>query len=414
MLSPLGPLVDQATVEVDRRRVVEIDRYQVLLDPPRSDLVALVDIAAQVADVPLATINLITDVSQHQIATKGFDASVCSREDSMCNVVLHEGAPVVVADASKDPRFADNPFVTGEIGEVRFYATHQLVSPQGVVIGTLCVFDTVAREITDDQERALVELAERVVDLLELELRTRELAASVAELERARDELQRSNSQLTAFAGQVSHDLRNPLTTVRMSLSMLAEESEEGAPDPATSTYLLSRAERGTERMQALIDDLLAYARIGGRIASKPVDLGLVAAAVRDDLAEALRGATLEVGELPVVTGDPVQLRAVLQNLVANAAKFVPAGEPARIRVASRRVEAGWRIEVVDHGLGIAPEDRERVFEPLTRTHEQVPGSGIGLATVRRVVDAHAGSIGIEETPGGGTTVWVELPAPPE
>nr|WP_246305660.1 GAF domain-containing sensor histidine kinase [Nocardioides marinisabuli] len=413
-MSPMGPLVDQATVEVDRRRVVEIDRYQVLLDPPRSDLVALVDIAAQVADVPLATINLITDVAQHQIATKGFDASVCSREDSMCNVVLHEGAPVVVADASKDPRFADNPFVTGEIGEVRFYATHQLVSPQGVVIGTLCVFDTVPREITDDQERALVELAERVVDLLELELRTRELAASVAELERARDELQRSNSQLTAFAGQVSHDLRNPLTTVRMSLSMLAEESEEGAPDPATSTYLLSRAERGTERMQALIDDLLAYARIGGRIASKPVDLGLVAAAVRDDLAEALSGATLEVGELPVVTGDPVQLRAVLQNLVANAAKFVPAGEPARIRVASRRVEAGWRIEVVDHGLGIAPEDRERVFEPLTRTHEQVPGSGIGLATVRRVVDAHAGSIGIEETPGGGTTVWVELPVPPE
>lgn len=413
MLSPLGPLVDEAGIEVDRRRVVEIDRYQVLLDPPRSDLVALVDIAAQVADVPLATINLITDVSQHQIATKGFDAAVCSREDSMCNVVLHEGAPVVVSDASKDPRFADNPFVTGEIGEVRFYATHQLVSPQGVVIGTLCVFDTVAREITDDQERALVELAERVVDLLELELRTRELAASVAELERARDELQRSNSQLTAFAGQVSHDLRNPLTTVRMSLSMLAEESEEGAPDPATSTYLLSRAERGTERMQALIDDLLAYARVGGRIASKPVDLGLVAAAVRDDLAEALSGATLEVGELPVVTGDPVQLRAVLQNLVANAAKFVPAGEPARIRVASHRVEAGWRIEVVDHGLGIAPEDRERVFEPLTRTHEQVPGSGIGLATVRRVVDAHAGSIGIEETPGGGTTVWVELPAPP-
>ena len=185
----LEQLSDHAPVVQDRRRVLEIDRYQVLLDPPRSDLVALVDIAAQVAGVPLATINLITDVAQHQIATKGFDASVCAREDSMCNVVLHEGAPVVVPDASQDPRFADNPFVTGEIGDVRFYATHQLVTPHGVVVGTLCVFDTVAREITDDQERALAELAERVVDLLELELRTRELASSVSELERVRDEL---------------------------------------------------------------------------------------------------------------------------------------------------------------------------------------------------------------------------------
>ena len=132
---------------------------------------------------------------------------------------------------------------------------------------------------------------------------------------------------------------------------------------------------------------------------------------MRDDLVEALRGASLEVGELPVVTGDPVQLRAVVQNLVANAAKFVPAGQSARIRVHARPVAAGWRVEVVDHGLGIAPEDRERVFEPLTRTHADVPGSGIGLATVRRVVDAHGGTIGIEETPGGGTTVWFELPS---
>ncbi|ANH39055.1 Phytochrome-like protein cph1 [Nocardioides dokdonensis FR1436] len=395
----------------DRARVVEIDRYQVLLDPPRSDLVALVDIAAQVAEVPLATINLITDVAQHQIATKGFDPSVCARADSMCNVVLHDGAPVVVPDASRDPRFADNPFVTGEIGQVRFYASHQLVTPHGVTIGTLCVFDTEAREISDDQERALVELAERVVDLLELELRTRELAVTVTELERARDELQRSNSQLAAFAGQVSHDLRNPLTTVRMALSILAEDPETLHTDPEAGSFLISRAEKGAGRMQALIDDLLAYARIGGRMASKQVDLAAVAADVRDDLAEALGGATLDIGILPVVTGDPVQLRAVLQNLVANAAKFVPAGQPARIRVGASRVRTGWRVEVVDQGLGIAPEDRERVFEPLARAHDDVPGTGIGLATVRRIIDAHAGSIGIEETPGGGTTVWFVLPA---
>ena len=158
----------------DTERVLEIDRYHVLLDPPRADLVALVDVAAQVAQVPLATINLITDTEQHQIATAGFDASICAREDSMCNLVLHEKEPVIVPDASQDPRFKDNPFVTGEIGDVRFYATHQLRTPAGVVIGTLCVFDTEPRELGDDQEEALVKLADRVVDLLELELRTRD------------------------------------------------------------------------------------------------------------------------------------------------------------------------------------------------------------------------------------------------
>ncbi len=118
------------TNAVDEQRVAEIDHYRVLTRPPRQDLLALVEVAAQVAQVPMATINLITATEQHQIATTGFDASVCLREDSMCASVLHLDHPVIVADASRDERFRDNPFVTGEIGNVRFYASHQLVTPQ--------------------------------------------------------------------------------------------------------------------------------------------------------------------------------------------------------------------------------------------------------------------------------------------
>lgn len=398
------------TAAVDARRVVEIDRYRVLVEPPRADLTALVDIAAQVAQVPLATINLITSTEQHQIATTGFDASICAREDSMCNLVLHEDAPVIVPDASQDPRFKDNPFVTGEIGDVRFYATHQLRTPKGVVIGTLCVFDTEPRELGDDQEEALVQLADRVVDLLELELRTRELTRAIAKLEETRTELERSNEVLTAFAGQVAHDLRNPLSAVKMSLELLEDQMASPDLDPDTLAYVATRANSGAERMQQLIDDLLAYARIGGHMAHTEVDLGRVLEDVRADLAVPLAGATLEAGDLPVVLGDPVQLRAVLQNLVANSAKFTRPGEPAHIEV--RAVGDGdvWRIEVVDHGLGVPEGDRERVFAPLARVHDDVDGHGIGLATVRRIVDAHRGRIGIEETPGGGATVWLELP----
>jgi signal transduction histidine kinase len=398
------------TNAVDERRVLEIDRYRVLVEPPRADLLALVDVAAQVAQVPLATINLITDTEQHQIATTGFDASICAREDSMCNLALEEKAPIIVPDASQDPRYKDNPFVTGEIGDVRFYATHQLRTPDGVVIGTLCVFDEQPRELSDEQEEALVKLADRVVDLLELELRTRELTRAVEALERTQHELERSNEVLTAFAGQVAHDLRNPLAAVQMSLEML--EDQTGAADPSTLSYVVDRARSGAGRMQQLIEDLLSYARVGGQMARVPVDLGAVVADVRSDLAVVLEGAQVEVGTLPTVEGDPVQLRGVMKNLLVMSAKFTRAGEPARIEVRGGRLEDRWRVEVVDHGLGVPEADRERVFAPLARAHghEDVEGQGIGLATVRRIIDAHHGRIGIAETPGGGATVWIELP----
>ena len=387
-------------------RIAHIAQYRVLTEPPRRDLVALADVAAQVAGVPMATINLITDIEQHQVAAVGFEASICSREDSMCNAVFEHGEPVVVPDARADPRFRDNPFVTGAIGHVRFYATYPLMTPQGMPIGTLCVFDERPRTITPQQRKALASLAERVVDLLELELRTRELDASVADLRRTKDELQRSNEILTAFAGQVSHDLSNPLAAIGMALELL---EVNGNQDPRAAT-LLARATSGVRRMRLLIEDLLAFARLGGELVRVRVDLNCVVNDVRDDLAAALEGCKVEVGDLPVVIGDPVQLHAVVQNLVANAAKFTRPDEPVHIAISGRRAGEHWRIEVSDRGPGIPADQRYRVFEPLARVDTGTEGSGIGLATCRRIVAAHGGRIGLDDSPWGGTCAWFELP----
>lgn len=396
-------VVEQMMERVDS----EIEGYRVIDDTPEA-LQAIVEMAAFVARVPLATINIITSTEQHQVATIGFEPSICRREDSMCATSLAIGGQIIVPDASKDERYKDNPFVIGPLGAVRFYATQPLVTTEGIAIGTLCVFDVEPRELDEVQRLALTALAGRIVDLLELSRRTRALDASLRRVREMRDELQRSNEHLAAFAGQVSHDLRNPLATVAMSLHLLQEEFEDEGRSSDLTT--VDRALRGTQRMQALIADLLAFARVGGALRFDEVDLG---AAVRDvlaDLAGDLVGASVTVGDLPVVRGDAIQLRAVLQNLVANAAKFVRPGEPATIEVTSRRDDGGWRVCVADRGPGVSAEDSVRVFDPLVRLDEEADGSGIGLATCLRVVQAHGGRIGLDPREGGGTEAWIWLP----
>jgi signal transduction histidine kinase len=390
----------------DAARVEEIAQYAVLGGPPRRDLQALVALAAQICEVPSAVINLITASEQVQIAAVGMDPSVCAREDSMCAAVLHEADPVIVADASRDPRFAQNPFVNGVIGEVRFYAANHLVTPDGVAIGTLCVFDGEPRELDGDQRDALRTLADRVVDTLELGLRTRQLERSLGQLRAARDELRRSNEQLAHFAGQAAHDLRNPLSSVSMSLELLQKHAS--VDDDARS--LVDGALAGTARMDRMIAELLAYGHVGGNLRRDDVDLDEVLADVRSDLAGELDGVDLVVADLPVVSGDRTQLRAVLQNLVANAVKFTRPLRSPRVTVSARPAESGWRVEVADNGPGIAPEDRERVLEPMVRGTTRVDGIGLGLAICARVVRAHGGDIGIGDGPDGGACVWLELP----
>ncbi|MET1058633.1 MAG: GAF domain-containing sensor histidine kinase [Nocardioides sp.] len=391
-------------------RVAALERYQVLDRAPRSELLALVDLAARVAGVPMASINLLTDAEQHMVATYGFDGGVCSYDDAMCTAVVEDSTPIVTYDARDDERFSSSPFVTGDLGNVRFYASHPLVSPDGVTIGTLCVFDEEPRHLGIDQAGMISTLASRVMDVLELELRSRQLEGTVGELQAARARLETSNERLAAFAGQVSHDLKNPLTALELSLGLMEEEAEDlGVLDSALG-QLLGRAVRGANRMEAMINELLDFARLGGSPQLVDVDLHPVVAQAVADVDGALSGGSVTIHDLPTVPGDATQLRVVVQNLLANAAKFTVKGEQPEVEVSGGRLGDQWRIEVADRGRGVPDEHRERVFEPLVRVDKSEPGNGIGLATCRRVIAAHGGTIGLDPRPGGGTIAWFELP----
>ncbi|GAA1475965.1 hypothetical protein GCM10009623_04110 [Nocardioides aestuarii] len=389
--------------DADERRMAALERYGVLDQAAAPGLQALVDLASRVAGVPKATINLHTDTEQVQVATVGFEAGTVPREASMCVVVVDREQPILLPDASVDPRYADNPHVTGELANIRFYAAHPLRTPDDVVIGTLCVYDEEIRPVDPGMEAELKVLADRIVDVLELDLTSRRLAA-------ANEQLTVANEALGAFAGQVSHDLKNPLAAVIMSLGLVLEEIGDHP-----SRDLVERAGRSAQRMSTMIGDLLDFA--GGRVSDvrQPVDLAGVVAEVVEDLGSALDGAEVVVGDLPVVDADPAPIRVVVQNLLANAAKFARSDVPTRVEVAGYRTDRFWRLEVADNGRGIPVADRKRVLEPLVRLDRRVQGSGIGLATCVRIVAGHGGALGLGDGLAvgdgeHGTMVWLEVP----
>lgn len=394
-----------------------LDRYELQDGPAEPRLQDLAQLAAKLCDVPMAAVNLLDRHSQHQVATYGLSPSVCARADSMCAVTLAEQEQVVVPDARQDLRFVRNPFVSGRLGSLRFYAASPLRGPDGVPFGTLCVFDEKPRPLAAEPARWLQMLADQVVEVLELRRAERKLRRAVAELHDARAELGRSNEQLAAFAGQVSHDLRGPLTGVIGFVEVLTALPAV-AGDERASRFVELAAASG-RRMAALLEDLLAHARVGGTLRPVPVELSDLVRDAADDLVGAFAesGAVLRVQSLPTVTADRSQLRAVLQNLLSNAVAYRRPGEPPTIAVRAVRELGGWRVEVVDDGIGV-PVGRGDPFAPLVRLHaeSEAPaapdGSGLGLATCRRIVEAHGGTIALAPAPGGGTIAWFTLPDP--
>ena len=350
---------DDAGQDQQRDRVLAT--YDVVGAPPRQELVALAELAAHVAGVPYAAVDLVDSSGRHRVATAGLDS---------------EDAPAVDATCHEAP----------------------LRTPSGVVIGTLCVFDTDTHEVTPVAAQGLAQLADRVVDVLELELASRRLSEADARLST-------SNERLAHFAGQVSHDLKNPLTSVSLSLESLEMEISE---DFQADT--VARARRGVERMAGLINNLLEFASQGAAPGDEVVDLDRELAAALDDLAGRVTRDSVTHDALPRARGDAVQLRSVLMNLIDNAAKFTVEGDQPQIEVAARRIDGHHRIEVRDRGRGIPDDMRERVFAPLARLDKTVDGTGIGLATCRRIVEAHGGSMGVDERPGGGSVFWFDLP----
>lgn len=231
--------------------------------------------------------------------------------------------------------------------------------------------------------------------------------------EQARD-LERSNRDLEQFAYVASHDLQEPLRKVS-SFCQLLQRRYAGQLDDRADQYI-EFAVDGAQRMQRLINDLLAFSRVGrNNEGFEPVDLAALAEGVATQL-DTARGEVqgkIEIGDLPVLPGDRALLRQLLVNLIGNGLKFHREDVPPVVRVEATRTGDTWQFAVTDNGIGIEPEYADKVFVIFQRLHgrDAYPGTGIGLALAKKIVEFHGGRIGLAPTTGPGATIQFTLPA---
>jgi PAS domain S-box-containing protein len=301
--------------------------------------------------------------------------------------------------AARDGRSGDDNWLLRKDGS-RFWAngiTTPLRDRDGKLVGyAKVVRDLTERKLAEESLRKANEsLEERVA------VRTRELQLRIRELE--------------GFASSVAHDLRAPLRAIHRYAELVLGEYRNRPLDPEGEESV-ERIVESAERMDELIGHLLSYSRLdGARLDLRPVNLQALAGQAIQELSLEIkdRNASVEVVEpLPGVLGDSGMLLQILSNLLSNAIKYVPAGITPNVRVRGETRNGNARVWVEDNGIGIAPEHQDRIFLPFERLHgnEEYPGTGIGLAIVKKSAERMGGSVGVESKLGRGARFWVDLP----
>ncbi|MFZ0547152.1 MAG: ATP-binding protein [Candidatus Promineifilaceae bacterium] len=299
-----------------------------------------------------------------------------------------------------------------------------IVSKQGKIIGVVLAFhDTTQRKLAEGELRLYQENLETLVEerTTALEELNNRLQQEISERKLAQEkmtfqtqQLAQSNAELEQFAYVASHDLREPLRKIESYTELLAKRYQ-GQLDERADKYIHYIVD-GTQRMQQLINELLLYSRLGryGPETSLTPISKLLSAVLSDlELIIEETDATIIVDPLPTLPVDASQISRLLQNLIGNALKF-HGDSPPEIRISAHQRSDDWLFSVSDNGIGIDPKNAERIFLIFQRLHarNEYPGTGIGLAVCKKIVENHNGRIWVESRPGKGATFCFTLPLP--
>tara|TARA_R110000868_G_scaffold114726_2_gene307088 strand:+ start:2127 stop:3281 length:1155 start_codon:yes stop_codon:yes gene_type:complete len=372
--------------------------YSILDTLPESDYDNITKIAAEICGTPISLISLIDDKRQWFKSHHGLDATETPKEYAFCGHAINTPNDVfIVQDARKDERFHDNPLVTGD-PHVIFYAGVPLVSEAGLPLGTLCVIDHKPNLLSQSQISSLSALSNQVINLLELR-------KSKQQLERTIMELEEKNEGLERFAVVAAHDLKTPLINIS-SLAQLFQNQYKDILD-SEGLEMLEMIIGSSGNLIGLIDGLLQYSKSESLLREGKSDIELQM--LRTDL-EGLFNYDHQLklvlkSDLTKIKAHKTALHQILINLITNAIKYHDK-ETVEIELGVSESDTHFLFYVKDNGPGIETIHQERIFkifEKLAATDKfGVRGNGIGLATVKKIVEKLGGAIRVESELGKG------------
>ncbi len=390
----------------EKQRQQAVEKYALLDTMPEESYDSITSIIAAICEVPVALITLIDRDRNFLKSRHGVEVSESPRDISFCShAIASDDDITIVKDARKDHRFIDNPLI--DAADAVFYAGVPLIDNNGYKLGTLCVFDNKPRQLTDHQKKALKSMAKQVMVLFEERYRN-------AQLMRVQNELKERNEELKDFAGIVSHDLKAPMSNILMIAELLAKENKGKISD--RSMEYLEHLKSASKSLSRYIDGMLTFYRSDELASEEYEEISYV------DLVEDIISMTV-TDEQTIVTYTPevdvslvtsnAALHQILLNLVTNSVKYGDK-EITKIHIDLQELDEAYEISVRDNGRGIEKEKIKHVFKLFFVADDEdrdgKRGTGIGLATTKRLLDELNGSITIESEPGIGTHITVRIP----
>jgi signal transduction histidine kinase len=389
----------------ETERLASLSTYQIMDTDEEQDYDAITSLASVICQIPIALITFIDQNRQYFKSHHGTPHTENLREYSFCtHAIASDDEIMVVPDASRDARFAENPMVTGPT-KVVFYAGVPLINEEGFALGTLCVLDQQTHVLSNDQIQALKTLAHQVVDKLELRRKVRAL-------ERTNQELLNANLLIQKFASMAAHDIKNPLSSVLLTSQALQirlqKLSDEGCLRLVNLNIL------STRKLLNMVDEMLDYSKNPTLLLTRKTEFDL------NQVLSKMIGLLTVPKTFTINLPEPghqicisvIAFEQIMMNLLSNAIRYNNKPE-GYVSIRLKEDATFYHFEVEDNGMGIAEQYHERIFTDrftlkITDRYNK-KGTGIGLSTVKELITALNGNIYVRSAPDEGATFFLSI-----